>query len=133
MLAEINLGVKHYVQQRNINQSTVSQSSSGNNRSSIQSVAHPITTAYRVILKGKVRTQETLQFTYSIQLQFSQQFFPFSNEATTSSLLIFHASLLLSFSFFRMLRHWVVVFSLLTVHRKCVVAKQVPVTVSTPH
>lgn len=36
-----------------------------------------------------------------------------------------------SLFFFRMLRHWVVVFSLLTTHRKCVVAKQVPVTVST--
>lgn len=72
----------------------------------------------------------TVQLQYPITVQSTH--FPFSNKATASSLQIFHASMLLSFSFFQTPRHWFVVFSLLTVHRKCVVAKQVLVTVSTP-
>lgn len=61
-------------------------------------------------LKGE--SPRTGNFTVHLQYPITVQstIFPFSNEATTSSLLVFHASLLLSFSFFRAWRHWVVVF-----------------------
>lgn len=58
--------------------------------------------------------------------------FPFSNEATTSSLHFPCLSETL-FLFFPSVASLGCGFSLLSEHRKCVVAKQVPVTVSTPH
>lgn len=50
-----------------------------------------------VIWKGKVRTQEIHTSSLTVSIYSSVNNFPFSNEATTSWLLIFLSSLLLSF------------------------------------
>lgn len=74
------------------NSSTVSQSSCSEFS---RSVAQFINTACRVILKGKVRAaHRKLYSSLTVSIYSSVNNFPFSNEATTSSLLIFHASLM---------------------------------------
>lgn len=86
--------------------------------------------------RGK-STLETLQFTTGIHLHFTEQFSFFSKRMRPQLPLCWVStpSVVLCFVFFFSKRCvtglWF--FSPVTAHRKCVVSKQVPVTVSTPH
>lgn len=99
----------------------------------------PLYQPSHVISEGKVHAGNfTVQCWYPFTVRFTLFLFSKNNKATTSSLPSFHALLYTLVFFF-----CVVVFSKrcvtglrffspVTEHRKCVVSKQVPVTVSTP-
>lgn len=132
MLVEIDLGVEHFAQQ-NWNNSTVSQSSSSINRSSIFSLLftsyQPCQSCY-LIGESPHTGNFTVHLQYPLTVQSTIFLFQMKPQLPHCW---FSTPLCCSLSLFSERCVTGLWFSHYSVHRKCVVAKQVPVTVSTPH